>query len=391
MIEINKDISNEEKLFGLYQVWSRIKFEYSFPEKVESIAWDNLVMEYSKKVLKTKSIKEYYFELMRFASNINDGHTGVIPPWIFNVPNTTNPPFEVGIKDNRFYVVRVGESENLIEKGIVPGTEILKIDGVDAFDYFESINKIYARGSLQANNIINMYYLLSGEIGSTLVLKVKDNNCTKDVEIIRNNDVPFVHSLTNWDPAIVSRIEKDKLIIKITTFEDSRIVPEFDKIIESINNSVLEVVLDLRSNLGGKDSISNHVISRFIDKEAQSPIWKFRNISPALRKWGHEEKWDETYTMIQPFDGKRYLGKLSILCNGGTSSSAEDIAIALKYAGRAKIIGEKTAGSAGNPLITQLPGGGMVRVSTFRALTPKKEEYVGIGIDVDSDQDIDIL
>ena len=43
-------------------------------------------------------------------------------------------------------------------------------------------------------------------------------------------------------------------------------------------------------------------------------------------------------------------------------------------------MGEKTAGGAGNPLVFALPGGGTFRVSTFTAVYPGGEEYVGKGV-----------
>jgi C-terminal processing protease CtpA/Prc len=44
------------------------------------------------------------------------------------------------------------------------------------------------------------------------------------------------------------------------------------------------------------------------------------------------------------------------------------------------IVGERTAGTSGNPLEVALPGGGTFRFSTLKATYPDGREYVGLGI-----------
>ena len=44
------------------------------------------------------------------------------------------------------------------------------------------------------------------------------------------------------------------------------------------------------------------------------------------------------------------------------------------------LVGEKTAGSTGNPITVALPGGGIFRVVSKRDMFPDGKEFVGIGI-----------
>lgn len=69
-----------------------------------------------------------------------------------------------------------------------------------------------------------------------------------------------------------------------------------------------------------------------------------------------------------------------ILTAGTASSTAEDFAISLREAGRSLLVGERTAGSAGNPITRRLPGGGQFNMATFRAYLPNGGEYIGIGL-----------
>jgi C-terminal processing protease CtpA/Prc len=47
------------------------------------------------------------------------------------------------------------------------------------------------------------------------------------------------------------------------------------------------------------------------------------------------------------------------------------------------LVGEKTAGSTGNPLRVSLPGGGNFRVVTVKCVYPDGREFVGTGIQPD--------
>jgi carboxyl-terminal processing protease len=57
--------------------------------------------------------------------------------------------------------------------------------------------------------------------------------------------------------------------------------------------------------------------------------------------------------------------------------------VPLQYSQRAVLVGEKTAGSTGNPISVPLPGGGTFMVVSKRELFPDGREFVGIGISPD--------
>jgi C-terminal processing protease CtpA/Prc len=125
------------------------------------------------------------------------------------------------------------------------------------------------------------------------------------------------------------------------------------------------------------------MIGALIERPTSSPKWKYPHYVAAHKSWGRAQQWTTGGNTILPRDGKRYAGPVVILTAGTASSTAEDFIISLKYAGRAVLVGEKTAGSAGNPLEFPLPGGGRFEVATFRAYLPDGREYIGIGVQPD--------
>lgn len=84
---------------------------------------------------------------------------------------------------------------------------------------------------------------------------------------------------------------------------------------------------------------------------------------------------------LQPRDGPRFLGPIVLLIGPATFSAAEDFLVAWKNSDRGKIIGEPSAGSTGQPLFFQLPGGRSACVCTKRDTFPDGTEWVGKGIE----------
>jgi C-terminal processing protease CtpA/Prc len=87
---------------------------------------------------------------------------------------------------------------------------------------------------------------------------------------------------------------------------------------------------------------------------------------------------------IQPVEGQRpFLGPVVVLVGPRTLSAAEDFLIPLHASHRATLVGQRTAGSTGQPLIIMLPGGGGAAICTKWDSYPDGREFVGVGIDPD--------
>lgn len=149
-------------------------------------------------------------------------------------------------------------------------------------------------------------------------------------------------------------------------------------------NKIKGMIIDLRSNIGGNNEYAFKIVSRLITEPVKTSKWKTRQYIPALRSWGRPEKWyEEEAEIIEPSTQKNYSGPLVILTSPFTCSSSEDFIVPLDYSNRAILVGQKTAGSTGNPLVLALPGGGVFRVCTKRDTYPDGKEFVGFGIDPD--------
>jgi C-terminal processing protease CtpA/Prc len=383
--------STEQKLYGLMTIWAEAKYAFPSFDKLPNLDWDQSLQEYIPRVIAAQDIDSYYLVLMEFAALLKDGHTEVIPPWGHNKPDDDMPPIEVQVVEDKFVIARTGETNEIKNQQIYPGLEIIEIDNSPVKTYFQdNVLRYYSRGSKQADEAMNMYYLLSGPRDSKIALKVKELDGTlRDVTVTRNSTDnqgnQFQYRFLQWNPVLESKIlSDDVLYIKIAHFMDPELENEFLNVIDSLDISEIKgIVIDIRYSLGGRSDIAENLISSLIDQPVSTATWKYPHYIAAYRSWSREPVWSEENHTITPREEKRYMGPLVILTGGVTSSTAEDFALSLHYSDRAVLVGEKTAGISGNPIQVPLPGGGSFEVSTFKAFYPDGREYVGIGIQPD--------
>jgi C-terminal processing protease CtpA/Prc len=284
----------------------------------------------------------------------------------------------------------VGDAAALADQGIRPGVEILEVEGVPVARYFaENVLRYHSQSTKQGDESFFAIYLLQGPAGEAVVLKIEDPGGGVRVASVPRNamsgDVPFMTRLVA-NAMVATTIESRMLpggilYVEIPNFEHQQVAGDFVALIDNLDESIVKgMIIDVRYNMGGSSSIVEPIAACLIDRAVETPTMKFRHFIGAHEAWGRESVWETAGHQIQPRDGKRYLGPLVVLTGGLTNSSSEDLAIELHAGGRATLLGQTTGGSAGNALRSSLPGGGTLFVSTFTALIPGGEEYVGVGV-----------
>jgi len=389
-------LSAEEKVWGLTVVWSEAKAAFPHFEARPELDWDQAFQTFIPKVLESSDLASYYHELMEFAALLRDGHTAVIPPWGYFTPGHDMPPLELAVIEQRFFVTRTGDTQEIIDQDIYLGLEVLEIaDGTPIRTQFQNeVLKYYTRGSSHADESMLIFYLLNGPANEPVHLLVKDTNgSTRDVVLSRNSanrdGSPFIYQFIERS-LIADQIESrlladDILYISIPNFSQDKIAEGFVDLLEHSDLASLRgMIIDVRNNMGGSSRVVNDIVASLVESPVSSTRWHYPQYVAAHRAWGREDPtWASESEMIAPRNGVRYAGPIVILVNAVTNSSSEDFAIILQQAGRATIVGQRTAGGSGNPLSSLLPGGGVFEVSTFKATYPDGTEYASLGIEPD--------
>lgn len=199
------------------------------------------------------------------------------------------------------------------------------------------------------------------------------------------------------------RYTRDNIaIITIPTFNDFRIPFNFYSVLKDIENCS-GFIIDIRDNRGGNSNNANAIAQAFFDGDfiigkAKHPVY-----IGAYKAWGtgmdfltadlsdswHRKVHDictnnyfEEEIMVSSYNGCPLLLKQPavILANSETGSTAENFLMAFDISKRAIIVGEASAGSSGNPIVFDLPGGGSARICTRKFTYPDDTEFINIGI-----------
>jgi C-terminal processing protease CtpA/Prc len=377
--EYRRDISVEEKTAGLAKLWSEVKFNFAFFHQVPDLDWDSLFVAYLPKVRETRSTREYYRTLAEMCAHLKDGHTRVTPPQELWDSLWAKPAIRTRLVEDRVLVVDV-LAEALEEEGIVPGVEVLRIDGLPVRRYAEEKVMPYQCASTPQGlrEVAYGYSLLSGPVDRKVKLALEDAGgeiFTRSLERTRRQASR---------PVVEFRMLGGNLgYVALNSFGTEEVVSGFDSVF-TLAEDAAALIIDLRENYGGNSSFGYQILGRLTGEPFTTTSWRSRQYIPTLRAWGMAPSWYRPpVSTFQPGGGEPYLGPLVLLTGPQTASAAEDFCVAFRSMGRGVIMGEPTYGSTGQPLIVGLPGGGSAQVCTKHDTYPDGTEYVGVGIQPD--------
>jgi carboxyl-terminal processing protease len=253
----------------------------------------------------------------------------------------------IDVKDGQPLIIQPIEGSPAEQAGLRPNDLILKINGQEVRDI----------------TVTNLRTLVRGPKGTTVTLTIQHVGETRPVDItITRADINM--------PSVSWRMLQNKVaLIHLNQFAEHAGEQIKQALSDAKAQGAASVVLDLRNNPGGYVNELVAVASQLL---------------PA----------DTTVLLEQDRAGDRTPYKttvggvatdipLVVLVNNNSASSAEILAGALKDAGRARLIGEPTFGTATVLRTFNLDGGAQLRLGTTQWLTPKGQVVRGKGIQPD--------
>jgi C-terminal processing protease CtpA/Prc len=375
-----EELTAFQRAFGFVRLWSEVKYNFALFDRVPDIDWDSILYHYLPEIQENQTTEEYYRLLQKIMALLQDAHTGIWYPF----KNRFKPPLRIMNIQNKAVIVDVGTSKELEDLKIIPGLEITKVDGrivseiltTDIFPYISA-------STIQFRDIVAYDQLLQGPKNSACMITIKtrqgkEKNLTL-TRLSKSNQMPWL----NRSMFEFRKISNDISYVALNSFQDAEIVNKFDQSFNEIQKAK-GLILDLRNNGGGSTSIGNEIIGRLIDKPLPSSHYKTPQYMPISKTVNRDNSWyeGELDNPIPKLDNP-YFGPIVILIGPRTGSAAEDCIISLHAGGRAKLVGEKTSGSTGQPLTIRLPGGGNARICTIYSTYPDGKEFVGVGIKPD--------
>ncbi|WP_299335007.1 S41 family peptidase [uncultured Psychroserpens sp.] len=393
--QIPNTLSNEEKVFGLSKFWQEVNYSFIYFNKINQTEWNELYKEYIGKVQKTKNDYDYYRLLQKFCAYLKDGHTNVYFPKEIqdSIFNTNFGVYRLFLKniDSKAIIIRVNDSK---KKEIPIGTEIVSVNGTETKKYINEYVMPYISSSTDyIRQDLAVAYMLEGYVGTRYELELKLPNGTfKSLTVTHSKTIEKkVYPSFETNQLLDLKWHDDIAYLSLNSFSDWEISSIFNEKLPELKKAKA-LIVDLRKNGGGNSRIGKVILHHLTnDTIFYGPKTQSRLYIPTLKAWNQDKYYhDFQYKPDTLGLGDRNLLKTSrivvptaILIGHGTASAAEDFLIYADNQKHMTTIGESTYGSTGQPLMFNLPNGGIARVCTKKDTYPDGREFVGIGIQPD--------
>ena len=335
------------------EAWRLVNQSYVDPQRFEAVHWKRLRQKILERPISTSG--DAYDAIDTMLAPLGDPYTRLLRPVDYGslMANTKGTVSGVGLQlalrsaDERIVVIAPLEGSPAAEAGIVSGTAVLAVNGIDT-------------GALGLEGTAND---LRGQDGSrVLVLLREPNGRRRELELQRRQ--------VNLQPVRSKTIRHQGHLLgylRITQFSEP--VPEQVRLaLQGSDFAHIEgLILDLRNNSGGLVNAGVAVANAFFDRQ---PIVE-------------TESRDGIRTPLQASAGQLYGGPMLTLVNGGTASASEILAGALQDNGRSALLGGRTFGKGLIQTLIPLGDGSGLAVTVARYLTPSGRDIQNLGIEPD--------
>jgi carboxyl-terminal processing protease len=396
-------LTPEQKILGLSLIWQEVNYSYAFFDRIPDVDWDSEYRNAIRRALKTESDYEYFREIQRFVALLREGHTNAVLPKEYRVRYGGHPPVELEEIDRKAVVINT--STGLA--GTLPvGSVVVSVDDVPVDDYLAervfpfmsaSTEHYLWRRSIRGH-MWNSVGLLIGEVGSQVTLSFETPaGELRHVTLERHaleEEIDWVHPPRSDAPILTFRwIESDIAYIALNTFNTEDIVTRFEEHLDELSEA-RAVVIDVRNNGGGNSRHGWDIGSHFTDSALEVSHWRTRMHIAAYKAWGKHSKdpekqahynmnaWYEPtdFSRIEPAERGSFIVPVAVLIGSSTYSAAEDFLSFMRAVPNCVFVGGPSAGSTGQPLSFEIPGGAWVGITSKHDTMPDGTEFVGLGV-----------
>lgn len=353
------------RLLSLYRYWNMIQYYFPYKNLIEE-DWKGVLKEFIPKFINAKDETEYNLASLELIGRIHDTHANI---WgnsksLEKYFGERYSPVQLTFAENKPVVEDFYDEKLGTQTGLKKGDVITEINGenVDAIikrslKYLPASNyptqlRDISRKLLRSNaETISLTILRDGKTEEKTIktyaysdIKIKKE--PKEFFKMLDGNIAYVYmGSVNADllPEVFEKIKNTKgLVIDFRSYPSDFVVFKMGKLLKP---EPLDFVKFTNTN------------------NSQPGLFTF---TPSLKTQGTGKKY--------------YQGKIAILINETTQSSAEYHTMAFRTAPNAKVFGSTTAGADGNVSDIKLPGNISTMISGIGIYYPDGKETQRIGI-----------
>ena len=360
------DWRNENlRLLTLFRYWNVI--EYFFPYKYQTDTdWDEVLNTMIPKFLNPNTETDFHLAMNELVVSIDDSHAGFYSALTQEYFGNYWIPADFRLIDEKAVIIWFYNDSLARVNDLKRGDAITKIDDKDVFTIFKE-NEKYISGSNLARKKRNAYpAIINGKTDSVNIEFERDGKSySKVVKRYLYKDLSF----------IIHEREPFKILDGNIGYVDMGALRAKDikRVMESLKDT-RGIIFDIRTY--PKEMLLS--ITNYISSTTQN-FWK--KTRPDLNYPG-KFIWENGNRGYKEDGELSYKGKVVLLVNEKTQSSAEFTTMCLQTGDNVTTIGSQTSGADGNISDTGFVGGFKTRISGIGIFYPDGTETQRKGVKI---------
>lgn len=353
------------RLLSLYRYWNIIQYYFPYKNLIDE-DWKGVLTEFIPKFINAKDETGYTLASLEIIARIHDTHAGV---WGNNKALTKYfgerySPIKLTFAENKAVVNDFYNDDLGKESGLQKGDVITEING-ESIDNIVKNRLKYTPASNYPTQLRNIANNILNSNSETINIKFSRNG-KEENKTIKTYTFPQLNYKKEAKD-FFKMLDNNVAYVYMGSVDSKKLDETFNQI-----KNTKGLVIDFRSYPSDFVTIK---MGRLL-KPHLTEFVKFTNTDssqPGLFTF--------TPTQKIPGEGKSsYPGKIAILINETTQSSAEYHTMAFRTAPKSKVFGSTTAGADGNVSDIKLPGNISTMISGIGVYYPDGKETQRIGI-----------
>lgn len=351
------------RLLGGFRLWSAMRARHASRDLYD----DDLDAVFERVVPRLEAARtdvEYARALSDLAATLDDAEGTLNGASYEAVIGVAAFPFRVRNAEGRVFVTDVVRDSVILRVAIVPGTEIIAVDGYPVNAWLSDHRRVSPAANDWSRVRHQMQHITRGQPGD-VVVKVRDaNNRERTTSVPRRAE--YRNAFAAWERPEGSGIRT--LSEGVSYVDVERLTnSSADALLSSITGA-RAVVFDLRGRLNVADSLllrriatrPNTVAGRLVQRTLTAPC--FASIREAIVACPDVR---ETRPWSRAIDTNAVIGaRIVALIDERTQGAMERFALSLEQMTNVVFVGSSTAGSISATVPLSLPGGLTVGIAT---------------------------
>jgi carboxyl-terminal processing protease len=349
------------------KVWTTIN-EKHFDPTFGGVNWQKVRETYEPKATAAKTDAELYSILRQMLGELKLSHFGIFPPDTeMQTAQTASGAVGVELKmlEGKAVISQIQKGSTAEQAGLKTGFVVEKIDGKTVAELLAPLDDSLSKRNLpeaqrRLYRELTLRSIVNGRAATKAKIEVSDGKNQAQVFDVSRVEHKGEMSLAvgNFPPQEVV-FEAKRLADNIGYIRfNIWVIPQMMKIREAIRSmkDTNGIIIDLRGNPGGIGGMAPGIAGLLVKEQTSLGSMKSRD--------------SEMKFIVYP-QPEVYQGKVVVLTDYGSASTSEIFAAGLQEIGRAKVIGETSAGAVLPSVFEKLPTGAIFQYVVSDYKSPK--------------------